>query len=234
MFCMECGEKLPDKAKFCFSCGQKTERKINGLDSNSNENSHSIEPDDEIIEIKKESRTDLFFEDIKTKINKNQIKLRSVYKDLDEDEVEDMIIKMNFFDYHKNENGIFINDYLEETINGDNVIIDKVTNLMWQKSGSNNRITFYDVNNWLEDLNQNNYAGFNDWRLPTLEEGASLLESICSSNELHINSKFFKEQRLIWTGDSAGSGLAWCINFGGYIYPSNQGPNGYVRLVRFC
>ena len=24
MFCMECGTRLPDNAKFCFNCGTKT------------------------------------------------------------------------------------------------------------------------------------------------------------------------------------------------------------------
>ena len=72
MFCMNCGEELPDKAKFCFSCGKKIEsgiKKESGKIIKKTEN--VLEPDDEIIEIRKESKMDSFIDDIAVKTKTN-------------------------------------------------------------------------------------------------------------------------------------------------------------------
>ncbi len=71
------------------------------------------------------------------------------------------------------------------TDNGNNTITDNITGLMWQKSpdhnGNNNgSITAVDKLTWAEiqakvtALNAANYAGYNDWRIPTIKELYSL------------------------------------------------------------
>ena len=61
MFCMNCGEKLPDEAKFCFSCGENIGSKIvKGKGKIIKKTENVLEPDDEIIEIRKESTKMLF------------------------------------------------------------------------------------------------------------------------------------------------------------------------------
>ena len=47
---------------------------------------------------------------------------------------------------------------------------------MWQQSGSSERMQFEDAKKWITELNLKGFAGFNDWRLPTLEEAMSLME----------------------------------------------------------
>jgi len=246
MFCMECGENLPDKAKFCKSCGTKTEsdntiNNLNNMDNEIEKKDLIIEnTDDEIIEIKKgtikkSSSIDeiIINENRSFQKNKTHTKLRSVYKDLDDEDVEEMIIKNNFFDSELNQNGSFVNDYLEDTINGDKVIIDRATNLMWHQSGSSNEMELSEAKEWISSLNSRGYAGYNDWKLPTLEEGASLLENSKSSNGFFVDSKFSKKQILIWTGDSIGSGLAWVVFFYiGFVDGYFAGSDGYVRPVR--
>jgi len=60
MFCMECGEKLPDKAKFCFSCGKKINQDIENATGNTiRKNKIILENDDEIIEIQKNRNDNL-------------------------------------------------------------------------------------------------------------------------------------------------------------------------------
>ena len=56
------------------------------------------------------------------------------------------------------------------------VVMDYATNLVWQQGGSSEYMEYEQAVNWVEELNRSGYAGFNDWRLPTLEEAMSLME----------------------------------------------------------
>ena len=114
MFCVNCSKELPDEAKFCFSCGKKTDNKIIELDNKSNNKNRTIDFDDEIIEIKKESRTDLLFENIKIKNNiKKREKAPSIIDgkgDLAITTNIDCSIKTNNKTYKTKDKYIFIND----------------------------------------------------------------------------------------------------------------------------
>ena len=94
-------------------------------------------------------------------------------------------------------------DYNLKTIKGDKVVIDHATGLMWHQSGSDVSITWSKVKKWIEKLNKSGYAGYYDWRIPTLEEAVSLLES-SERNASHIDPVFSNTtDRMynIWTGD---------------------------------
>ena len=52
---------------------------------------------------------------------------------------------------------------------------DGASRLMWQQAGSENHMDYYKAKKWIDDLNKKGYAGFSDWRLPTLEEAMSLM-----------------------------------------------------------
>ncbi len=67
---------------------------------------------------------------------------------------------------------------------------------------------------WVKDLNNSGYAGYHDWRLPTVEEAASLLESSKKNRDLYIDPIFSNKLRWIWTGDKKiGSERAWHVYF---------------------
>jgi len=59
---------------------------------------------------------------------------------------------------------------------------------------------------WVRDLNSIGYAGYHDWRLPTLEETASLLES-SNGNGLYIDSVFSNKQEWNCVGESMEYGV---------------------------
>lgn len=55
--------------------------------------------------------------------------------------------------------------------NGDGTVRDSASGLLWTQSGNGEEITHGDSIVFCEDLS---LAGFDDWRLPTLEEAVSL------------------------------------------------------------
>jgi hypothetical protein len=164
---------------------------------------------------------------------------RSAPKELSRDEVVEMLSKFNFFDSSKNETGSgFSNKYESTKIKNAKVVIDHAAGLIWQQGGSNKALTYENAKKYVKKLNQKKIAGFDDWRLRTLEEGMSLMEPKRNNAGLHIDSNFDKTQRWIWTSDKvAGKLHAWVV---GFVYGScDRGDycsfllgNNYVRAVR--
>ena len=130
--------------------------------------------------------------------------------------IAQMLKKYNFYDDELNFLGSFANDFVD---NGDGTITDKATGLMWQKSGSSRNITWKRARTYVKRLNKG-FAGYSDWRLPTVEELASLVERE-KINGLHINAVFNKKQKSCWSSDEGpvfGGGTsnppqAWNVNF---------------------
>ncbi len=63
-------------------------------------------------------------------------------------------------------------------------------------------------------LNSQGYAGYHDWKLPTVEEATSLVESSISDGQ-YIDPVFSNNQRSILTGDKSDSNKAWHVEFKG-------------------
>ena len=119
--------------------------------------------------------------------------------------------------------------YSHKTIRGDKVVIDNATGLMWHQNGSDGSdemMFWHEAKEWVRSLNDRGYAGCSDWRFPTVQEAASLLESskqtgqyaendqyVLVSNQ-YIDPVFSRKQWGTWTGDSTNSlETAWCVNF---------------------
>ncbi len=84
------------------------------------------------------------------------------------------------------------------------------------------------------DLNQEKYAGYSDWRLPTLAEAKSLLEpNKDKMSNLFINHIFDSKQKWIWTSDLHSASRAWVVDFDdGSCGNVNFNDSNYVRAVR--
>ncbi|HAO22333.1 MAG TPA: hypothetical protein DCQ37_18840 [Desulfobacteraceae bacterium] len=115
--------------------------------------------------------------------------------------------------------------------NGD-TITDRATGLMWQKSGSDKYMPYKDAKAYIDGLNSKNFAGYSDWRLPTVDELKSLLMPEKQSNDLYINPIFDKNQSWCWTSDTRASGGAWFVNFFSGLVNWFDDDNYYVRAVR--
>lgn len=100
--------------------------------------------------------------------------------------------------------GTFVHDYEPKIIQAMKVVVDYATGLMWQQSGSP-ELTFgiekREPWEYVEQLNQQRAGGFSDWRLPTIEELASLLEPIGRHDGLFIDRVFDKAQWVCVAAD---------------------------------
>ena len=145
-----------------------------------------------------------------------QLKLRKIPEKstLDKNAVQEMLREFDFFDKSWNKNVKGIEHVYQEVSSGKaKVVVDYATNLMWQQSGSTNRMTYPGAQEYIEKLNRDRYAGYSDWRLPTIEEGMSLMESKKKNGSLYIDPVFDKRQRWIWTADRHSASEAWIVNF---------------------
>ncbi len=107
------------------------------------------------------------------------------------DDVKGMPVKYKFFDMTKNKSGDFKNVFKD---NEDGTVSDQATGLMWQQSGSDNYLKYDMAQEYIDGLNREKFAGYGDWRLPTLEELASLMEPKEMNGDLYIDPIFNKKQ----------------------------------------
>jgi hypothetical protein len=144
------------------------------------------------------------------------IHLRQKGEDMSPDDVEAMLLRHNFYSSCWNHNGAFCNpqgkfdNFL--TDNEDGTVTDRATNLMWQQSGSSYAMTREEAGDYVQQINQQNFAGYSDWRLPTLEELASLMESTLKNEGLFIEEVFDSEQKSCWSVDTYGPERNWKAN----------------------
>ena len=168
---------------------------------------------------------------------KSSIKLRSKSEDIAEGDVQVMLLKHNFYSSCWHYNGDFCNpDGNFDNIfidNGDGTVTDLSTNLMWQKGGSSEMVTWADAKEYVVQLNHHDFAGYSDWRLPTLEELTSMMESSWGNSDLFVGSFFNRQQKHCWSSDTNGPERAWKANFQlGYIIDNFIERRNSVRAVR--
>ncbi len=167
-----------------------------------------------------------------------QITLRSqAISTLQEEEVTLMLKERDFYerDRHNKGNGIshFYQSYERKREKWEAWVIDYTTGLMWQVSGKFYPISFSEAERYVCDMNTRQFAGYEDWRLPTLEEAMSLMEHEKKHDDLHLGPVFVSSERWIWTADKYDATRVWVVffNFGICNHGDVDG-EAYVRMVR--
>ena len=135
--------------------------------------------------------------------------------------------------FRLNENGRPLdyvqNDYQD---NGDGTVTDRATGLIWQQSGSKKSLKYENAKKYVEGLNRDRFAGYTDWRLPTVDELASLLEPE-KKGRLYIDPIFDDDQFWCWTADQRAPGGAWGVYFSsGFVGALDLDFDFFVRAVR--
>jgi len=125
--------------------------------------------------------------------------------------------------------------YMMKSLHRDEVVVDRETGLMWQQTASSEHMLYSLATEWINNLNKRGFAGFNDWRLPTLEEAMTLMERYPNSAGLYIDPVFNSKRRSwMWTSDRGAADSAWYVNFNyGYSRLNRiKSSNNHVRAVR--
>lgn len=132
---------------------------------------------------------------------------RDAPADVDKVAVSDMLRSYGFFEKDMNPGGFGIEHSFERVDLGIGMgVLDRATGLMWEQLGSE-AIRFKDAQDRIETLNSKKCGGFDNWRLPTLEEAAGLMEKSISlrtypgRTQLHLHSFFNGGMEIVWTAD---------------------------------
>lgn len=150
---------------------------------------------------------------------------------INEDELAGIMTKWNFFDSHLNPAGGFENDLFSGQ--DDRVVLDAKTSLMWQRGGID-ITSIRRMRQHIDKLNLEKFAGYGDWRLPTLEEAMSLIKPEVNSKGVHLHPCFSKEQPFIFVAAKRNPGGYWFVDYkhGRAFWSSGTIPGGFGRLVR--
>lgn len=157
--------------------------------------------------------------------------LRSTPLAFKEGELADLIKRSGLFErrYNPEANA---EGYLVD--NGDGLTVtDRTTKLMWQRGGSDIN-SIRTIQSWIGELNMSNFAGHNDWRLPTFEEALSLAVKAKNSKELYLHRCFSAGQPFIFTSDKRNPGGHWFIDYAQarVFWASGFNPGGFGRVCR--
>ena len=157
--------------------------------------------------------------------------LRSSPKGFAEQEVEGLVKSHDFFDRQYNPTGSFAGFLVD---NGDALTVsDLKTGLMWQRGGCD-ITTIRNVQKYVAALNAEKFAGFADWRLPTVEEALSLVRPELNEKGLHLHPCFSREQPFIFLADQRSPGGYWFLDFkqASVFWASGTIPGGFGRVCR--
>jgi uncharacterized caspase-like protein len=165
-----------------------------------------------------------------------------------ESEINKMLLKYGFFETSRNPLGAFENLFVD---NNNGTVTDRSTGLMWQKSGSSSSLNNRDAKGYINQLNKERFAGHSDWRMPTIEELASLINKD-KRNGVHIDPLFGYKQIRCWTVDKCDSKYdtffpgSWIVNFtngtigqaiyedlaGWDVHVHRKNRSNYIKTVR--
>jgi hypothetical protein len=177
------------------------------------------------------------------------VRLRREASIVSTNQAKAMVARHNFYRASWNESGKGIcHQYEMKIIQDALLVIDHATGLAWQKGGSGrDLIRGSAAAGYSGELNRQKFAGFTDWRLPTLEEAMSLMTTekdgtpreLMYGNEkvkgvMHLDPVFdIEEAPMMWTSDSQSPDNRWVVYFWDAICsPESLDFHAYVRAVR--
>jgi len=150
---------------------------------------------------------------------------------LTDEQVEGLIRTRGFFDQVLNTDSEFANCFIDS--GNELTVIDERTDLMWQRFGLD-LCSIRNMKSQIEALNKESFAGYQDWRMPTLDEALSLMEGKANEKGVYLHPCFSKEQPFIFTSARRKPTGYWFVDYkqGKVYWSSGTVPGGFCRLCR--
>jgi hypothetical protein len=133
------------------------------------------------------------------------------------------------------------------TDHGDGTVTDEVSQLMWSRcaagqswragncAGAATRLSWADAQAWAQDLNRSGRAFFNDWRLPSVRELATVTEVRCRNPRIDLAQFPGTPAAGFWSGNArpGSEDKAYLMDFSaaGVSFDAKSAAH-HVRLVR--
>jgi hypothetical protein len=151
--------------------------------------------------------------------------------EMSEEDVAALVARYNFADQERNPNGDFAKSMVD---NGDGLTVtDLATGLMWQRGGVD-IMSHRSMRREVARINAEGFAGYNDWRLPSMAEALSLLEPEKLANNQYLHRCFSGEQPFVFVDAVRKPGGQWFVDYkqGRAFWSSGTIPGGFGRLCR--
>ena len=111
----------------------------------------------------------------------------------------DLVARLRALYLHGNGQRCFVNDFRP---NADGTVLDAATGLLWEVASSREQMSWNAARAYVSRLNGARYLGQQDWRLPTAEEAATLIESARFLFPwTQLDPAVFATSETIWTAD---------------------------------
>ncbi len=125
--------------------------------------------------------------------------------------------------------------------NGNSTITDNLTGLIWTKDANapgpaaccpGTKKTWQEALDYVACLNSNSCLGYNDWRLPNINELRSLINTDVPDSSVWLNTQGFINARSFdyWSSstDAGSTNRAWSIGMGyGFVYSYSKAAYSY-------
>ena len=152
-------------------------------------------------------------------------------EEVSEEDVTRLVLRYNFFDQERNQSGEFRSAFVD---NGDDLTVsDRVTGLMWQRNGID-IMSHRMLDKEIVQLNKKRFAGYSDWRLPTMAEALSLMEREKNEQGQFLHQCFSAQQPFIFVAALRNPGGYWFVDYNQarVFWASGTIPGGFGRLCR--
>ena len=161
-----------------------------------------------------------------------RVTLRGVPTTLSEGRLTAALVTRGLFDAVRNPSGKGVDNRFETVLREEALVVrDATTGLTWQRGGTAG-LDLAAAEGHLDALNAQGHASYRDWRLPTAEEAASLMEQAPIDGR-HIDPAFDPRVHFIWTADRTPDGRGYVAYWvDGQLSVERPTFNAWVRAVR--
>ncbi len=91
-------------------------------------------------------------------------------------------------------------------------VLDRSTGLMWERRGSAFPLNWHDARGYIDGLNEKRFAGYSDWRQPTVNEIMTLLTYPAQTDDFCMETVFDESKKWLWSADRRSFIAAWYVN----------------------